>query len=196
MTRTTLVLAVVGAFVLGSIATGTMTYAAPGGSGDSLIVAAINALTTAVQGIEPTVNVNSEATKNVVRTTSTINPAITCPDGSQITGVSALIFTVDDFADLPIEKVIGGGGFTLLSLFIYNVDIDENNFEITGMGEVAGNPSTCGFSGTPFTFSITGQCSESTQLDMTTSLGMTISSTGSAACLVVSDPGVGIIAPG
>ena len=45
MTRTTLVLAVVGAFVLGSIATGTMTYAAPGGSGDSLIVAAINALT-------------------------------------------------------------------------------------------------------------------------------------------------------
>ena len=110
--------------------------------------------------------------------------------------MSALIFTVDDFADLPIEKVIVGGGFTLLSLFIYNVDIDENNFEITGMGEVAGNPSICGFSGTPFTFSITGQCSESTQLDMTTSLGMTISSTGSAACLVVSDPGVGIIAPG
>jgi len=57
MTRTILVLAVVGAFVLGSIATGTIVYAAPGGSGDSLIVGAINALTIAVQGIEPTVNV-------------------------------------------------------------------------------------------------------------------------------------------
>jgi len=161
----------------------------------------------AIEGLDPTVtvnveptpvdvNINSEATKNVLRTTSTINPSINCPDGSSISGVSALSFTVDDFADYPISKVIGGGGSTLLSLFLYNVDIGENDFEITGTGEVAGNPSVCGFSGTPFTFSVTGQCSVNTPLEMTTSLGMSISSTGSAACLVVSDPGVGIIAPG
>ncbi len=196
MTRTTLVLAVVGAFVFGSIATGTMTYAAPGGSGDSLIVVAINALTTAVQGIEPTVNVNSEATKNVVRTSSTTNPALNCQDGSNIPNVSTPSFNIDDFGDIPISTVIGGGGRTLLSLFLYNVDINENEFEVTGVGEVAGSPTVCGFSGTQFTFSITGQCSQNSQLEMTTSLGMTISNVGSAACLVVSDPGVGIIAPG
>jgi len=188
-------IAIAAAFVIGVFSANPVVDAA-GGQGDSLIVEALNQLTAAVQGIEPTVNVNSEATKNVLRVTSTINPAINCPDGSTITGVSALSLTIDDFGDIPISKVIGGGGSTLLSLFLYNVDIDGNNFEVTGMGEVAGSPSTCGFSGTPFTFSITGQCSQNTPLDMTTSLGMTISSTGSAACLVVSDPGIGIIAPG
>ncbi len=75
-------IAIAAAFVAGTITTGTVAYAASGGQGDSLIVIAINQLTAAVQGIEPTVNVNSEATKNVVRTTSSINPSIVCPDGS------------------------------------------------------------------------------------------------------------------
>jgi len=190
------VIAIAAAFIAGTITTGTVAYAASGGQGDSLIVVAINELRDAVLGIEPTVNVNSEATKNVVRTSSSINPSIVCPDGSSVSGVSTLSFSVDDFADYPIPKVIGGGGFTLLSLFLYNVDIDGNDFEITGVGEVAGSPSVCGFSGTQFTFSITGQCSQNTQLELTTSLGMSISNVGSAVCLVVSDPGVGIIAPG
>ena len=189
-------IAIAAAFVAGTITTGTVAYAASGGQGDSLIVIAINQLTAAVQGIEPTVNVNSEATKNVVRTSSTMNPALNCQDGSNIPIVSALSFSIDDFGDIPVSKVIGGGGRTLLSLFLYNVDIDENDFEVTGVGEVAGSPSVCGFSGTQFTFSITGQCSQNSQLEMTTSLGMTISNVGSVACLVVSDPGIGIIAPG
>jgi len=190
------VIAIAAAFIAGTITTGTVAYAASGGQGDSLIVIAINQLTAAVQGIEPTVNVNSEATKNVVRTSSTMNPALNCQDGSNIPIVSALSFSIDDFGDIPVEKVIGGGGNTLLSLFLYNVDIDENDFEVTGVGEVAGSPSVCGFSGTQFTFSITGQCSQNTQLELTNSLGMSISNVGSAACLVVSDPGIGIIAPG
>ena len=72
-----------------------------------------------------------------------------------------------------------------MDLFFYDIKIDENGFEVTGIGEVLGGPPKCGLSFDVFTFSITGQCSGNTQIDMATSTGMTISTTGSAACLVL-----------
>jgi len=190
------VIAIAAAFIAGTITTGTVAYAASGGQGDSLIVIAINELTAAVLGIEPTVNVNSEATKNVISFISGINPDLNCPDGSKISGLPAMTFRMDDFGDLPIKKDIRVGSSTLMDLFLYDAIIDGNDFEVTGIGEIGGGPPKCGFAFTPFTFSITGQCIENTQLEMTTSIGLSISTTGSASCLVVSDPGIGIIAPG
>ncbi len=206
MTRKILIAGlVVLAFVAGSIMTDSAVFAEK--KGDEGIIAALTAIVDAITGIEPNVtvnvdptpvevNINSEATKNVVSFLSGINPTANCPDGSQISGLTVLEFRVDDFGEIPIRKPIHAGGSFLFDLYYYNVDIEGNDFEITGIGERAGGSSICGLTFTPFTFSITGQCSENTQLDMTTSTGMTISTTGSAACLIVSDPGVGIIAPG
>ncbi len=91
MTRTTLVLAVVGAFVLGSIATGTMTYAAPGGSGDNLIADAINALTTAVEGIDPNVNVSPTPITNEINVDPTpITVNVDTPENGRVISFSPL----------------------------------------------------------------------------------------------------------
>jgi len=191
------VIAIAAAFIAGTITTGTVAYAASGGQGDSLIVIAINDLTAAVLGIEPTVNVNSEVTKNVVVVVTPANSVLVCGDGSSIPFVTALTFTMSDFADLPVKLVLGGGGSTLFNLFFYNVDIDDDSFEITGTGNRIGGPAVCGLTGVTFTFSISGECAQNTQVDFTTEVGMSITTASSSvSCLVVTDPGVGIIAPG
>ena len=193
MTRTTLVLAVVGAFVIGSIATGTMTYAAPGGSGDSLIVAAINALTTAVQGIEPTVNVDptpitvnvgSEPTKNVIKANSKTGTTITCPDNSQIIDNRAKSIAMNEFGNLPIFFLVDNqGGSGELFLEMYTAETDGISFEITGTGETRGAGGSCGFASVPFTFSITGQCSVATPVDFDTSIGISVTMNADVACI-------------
>ena len=54
-----MILAIVAAFVVGSIMTGTMASAQKGGAGDNLIADALNSITAAIMGIpDPTVNVN------------------------------------------------------------------------------------------------------------------------------------------
>ncbi len=193
MTRTTLVLAVVGAFVLGSIATGTVTYAAPGGSGDSLIVEAINALTTAVQGIEPTVNVDptpitvnvdSEPIKNVIKAHSKTGTIMTCPDNSQVSDNRGNTITMSEFGNLPAFFLVDNqGGSGELFLDMYTAETDGISFEIKGIGETRGGTGTCGFPNVPYTFSITGQCSEATQVDFDTSIGITVTMNADVACI-------------
>ena len=74
MTKSILILAIVAAFVAGSITTGSMAYAAAGGTGDNLIVDALNRIATAISGINPNVNVSpTPVNVNVDPTPITIN---------------------------------------------------------------------------------------------------------------------------
>jgi len=184
MTRTTLVLAVVGAFVFGSIATGTMTYAAPGGSGDMLIVEAINALTIAVQGINPTVNVDptpitvnvdSEQTKNIIQAIGLTGTTVTCPDNSQVTDTRVKSFVMDEFSVLPNFFAVNDN----FVLSMYKAETDGQTFEITGIT----GTNLCGFTLTPLTFSMTGQCTPGTQVDVTTNVGVTATMNANVACI-------------
>jgi len=84
MTNKTIMMGLVAlAFVAGSITTGSMAYAAAGGTGDNLIVDALNRIATAISGINPNVTVEPTAVNvNVDPTPITIN-APAGPQGIQ-----------------------------------------------------------------------------------------------------------------
>jgi len=62
MNKAILGIAIVGAFVIGILSANPVVYGA--GQGDSLIVEALNQITSAIQGIEPTVTVDQPITIN------------------------------------------------------------------------------------------------------------------------------------
>jgi len=180
------------AFVVGVLSANPVVDAA-GGKGDSLIVEAINQLTSAVQGIEPTVNVDptpinvivgSEPIKNVIKANSKTGTIITCPDNSQIIDNRAKTIAMNEFGNLPIFLLVDNqGGSGELFLDMYTAETDGISFEITGIGETRGAGGSCGFASVPFTFSITGQCSVATQVDFDTSIGISVTMNADVACL-------------
>ena len=156
MTKTIMILAIVAAFVGGTITTGAVAYAAAGGQGDNAIVDAINSLTVAVSGIEPTVTVDQPITVNA--------PA--GPQGEQgIQGIQGeqgpggpagpvLNFKtynvvtlgsgdVGEFIQVPVQCDSGdvalGGSFSLSrtsNTYVSDYPIDENDSTISD-GETA-----------------------------------------------------------
>ena len=181
MKKISLILAISASFIVGTLVAGNLVFAAPADSQNELLSAIlqeVQALTGLVEDQVP------ETTKRVVSVKSGINPTLNCPDGSNISGLTTLSFRMDEFGDIPVKKGIGAQGGTLFELLLYDINIDENSFEVRGIGEVSGGPPKCGLAFSTFTFSISGQCSDNTQIDMATSSGMTISTTGSVSCLV------------
>jgi len=149
----------------------------------------------AIEGLDPTVTVNVEPTpitvnvgsepiKNVIKANSKTGTILTCPDNSQIIDNRAKTIAMNEFGNLPnLFGVDNQSGSGQLFLEMYTAETDGITFEITGIGETRGGAGTCGFASVPFTFSITGQCSEATQVDVATSIGISVTMNADVACI-------------
>ena len=82
MTRKILILAIVAAFVVGSITTTTMASAQGNAQGDNLIVDALNSIAAAISGIEPNVNVDPTPITNTINVDPT-PITVNAPQGPQ-----------------------------------------------------------------------------------------------------------------
>ena len=191
--KTILVLAIAAAFVAGTLISGSAFADHKKGDPFTHIVESIDALVLAIQGIESTVNVDptpvivnvgSESVKNVIKANSKTGTTITCPDNSQIIDNKGKTIAMNEFGNLPIFFLVDNqGGSGELFLDMYTAETDGISFEITGIGETRGGAGTCGFSGVPFTFSITGLCSVAAQVDMETSIGIPVTMNADVACI-------------
>jgi len=123
-------------------------------------------------------------TINALRALATTGTVLTCPDNSQLVAPPAFGIFIDESNSVTEQIRIRDGGSNLkMILDLVKLELDGNNFEIIGVGVLPNSP-VCGVNGnTPFTYSITGQCTSQSQVDITTSIGITVSMTADVACI-------------
>jgi len=126
-------------------------------------------------------------TSNAVVMATTTDVVITCTDNSSLTRKSNRI-KFDDFGSTSIPKnwriTELGSSSVEISMDIYTVDVADGQFVLTGTGDTkTSGTGTCQEDGVVFSWTATGQCAKGVIIDMTTSLGFTVTINTDTACV-------------